>query len=303
MLGSRPCAEPFRRLSSWRHCSRSLPRAHLSAVSQSGDHAAGLGGVEGALPRRGTEHERPVCSAALPNIVLIFPDNLGWGEVGAYGAIPGAPLPCPDGSSAATSRSRRSSSIACSRSWAALRRHVSAAAGSAPIYPQGRWPSRPLGMHRVADGGDAREPIFEAEFRASYGFHCGANHVLEGIRDGHRPSAPAVLVSRRVSDRRQAAAAVARGIAGWHPAGVISPLLSNIYLHVLDRVRCAHLGTLVRYADDFVVLCDTQRQVEEARQRVSTVLTRLGLELHPEKTRTVDLSRGRASSAVTCANA
>ena len=83
---------------------------------------------------------------------------------------------------------------------------------------------------------------------------------------------------------------------GTPQGGVISPLLSNIYLHVLDRVwedRCAHLGTLVRYADDFVVLCDTKAQVEEARRRVSTVLTRLGLELHPEKTRTVDLSRGR----------
>ena len=40
-------------------------------------------------------------------------------------------------------------------------------------------------------------------------------------------------------------------------------------------------------------MCDTKAQVEEARRRVSTVLTRLGLELHPEKTRTVDLSRGR----------
>ena len=85
-------------------------------------------------------------------------------------------------------------------------------------------------------------------------------------------------------------------MAGTPQGGVISPLLSNIYLHVLDRVwedRCAHLGTLVRYADDFVVMCDTKAQVEEARRRVSTVLTRLGLELHPEKTRTVDLSRGR----------
>ena len=85
-------------------------------------------------------------------------------------------------------------------------------------------------------------------------------------------------------------------MAGTPQGGVISPLLSNIYLHVLDRVwedRCAHLGTLVRYADDFVVMCDTKAAVEEARQRVSTVLTRLGLELHPEKTRTVDLSRGR----------
>jgi hypothetical protein len=48
-----------------------------------------------------------------------------------------------------------------------------------------------------------------------------------------------------------------------------------------------------RYADDFVVMCDTKPQVEEARQRVSAVLTRLGLERHPETTRVVDLSRGR----------
>ena len=88
----------------------------------------------------------------------------------------------------------------------------------------------------------------------------------------------------------------ARRSTGTPQGGVISPLLSNIYLHVLDRVwedRCAHLGTLVRYADDFVVMCDTKAAVEEARRRVSAVLTRLGLELHPEKTRTVDLSRGR----------
>ena len=49
---------------------------------------------------------------------------------------------------------------------------------------------------------------------------------------------------------------------------------------------------LVRYADDFVIMCDTTAAVEEARLRVSAVLTRLGLELHPEKTRTVDLWRG-----------
>jgi hypothetical protein len=77
--------------------------------------------------------------------------------------------------------------------------------------------------------------------------------------------------------------------------GVISPLLSNIYLHVLDRVweeRCAHLGTLVRYADDFVVMCNTKAAVEEAHRRVGMILARLGLELHEEKTRTVDLSWG-----------
>ena len=56
---------------------------------------------------------------------------------------------------------------------------------------------------------------------------------------------------------------------------------------------CEGGGVQLPSATRLVVMCDTKRQVEEARQRVSRVLTRLGLELHPEKTRTVDLSRGR----------
>ena len=85
-------------------------------------------------------------------------------------------------------------------------------------------------------------------------------------------------------------------VAGTPQGGVISPLLSNIYLHVLDTVwtrRYAHLGVLVRYADDFVVMCDTQAACEQAEQRIRALFARLGLELHPEKTRRVDLSRGR----------
>ena len=73
-------------------------------------------------------------------------------------------------------------------------------------------------------------------------------------------------------------------------------MLSNIYLSFLDEVwqkRCAHLGTLVRYADDFVVLCRTKAACEEAERRVRLILQRLKLELHPDKTRQVDLSRGR----------
>ena len=95
-------------------------------------------------------------------------------------------------------------------------------------------------------------------------------------------------------------------MSGTPQGGVISPLLSNIYLHFLDNVwqrQCAHLGTLVRYADDFVVMCETESACEEAERRVRVILTRLKLELHPEKTRRVELTRGAkasTSSAVIC---
>ena len=73
-------------------------------------------------------------------------------------------------------------------------------------------------------------------------------------------------------------------------------MLSNIYLHVLDVLWTRHsapLGTLVRYADDFVVMCRTRKQCEQAEERVRVILGRLGLELHPEKTRRVELYDGK----------
>ena len=174
-------------------------------------------------------------------------------------------------------------------------------------------------------------PIFEADFRSSsYGFRPkrsatqalevlrvrgarGGSHVLDAdIRDYFSRidrTKLLTLVRQRVSDRRvlrllrlwlaagvMEAGQVQRTLAGTPQGGVISPLLSNIFLHVLDRVwedRWAHLGTLVRYADDFVVMCDTKASVEAARERVGLLLARLGLELHPEKTRVVDLTDGR----------
>jgi hypothetical protein len=78
--------------------------------------------------------------------------------------------------------------------------------------------------------------------------------------------------------------------------GVISPLLSNIYLHVLDVLWTRHsapLGTLVRYADDFVVMCRTAKDCEQAEARIRVILERLGLELHPGKTRCVELCDGK----------
>jgi RNA-directed DNA polymerase len=75
---------------------------------------------------------------------------------------------------------------------------------------------------------------------------------------------------------------------------VISPLLANIFLHAFDRAwaECG-AGELVRYADDFVVLCTTRSQAEQAQQMATAIMGQLGLELHPDKTRVVELRGGR----------
>jgi RNA-directed DNA polymerase len=76
--------------------------------------------------------------------------------------------------------------------------------------------------------------------------------------------------------------------SGVPQGAVLSPLLSNLYLNELDH-RMAELGyEMVRYADDFVILCRSQEQAEAALEEVKRFVTEAGLTLHPEKTHIVN---------------
>jgi len=171
------------------------------------------------------------------------------------------------------------------------------------------------------------EPIFEMEFAEhSYGFRPGrgAKDALRRVdtllKAGHDWVVDAdlksyfdtipherllALVTERVADGRVLAlvesflrAGVLEEAKGWQPTergtpqgGVISPLLANLYLNPLDHQMERAGWAMVRYADDFVILCRSEAEAQAALEAVRKWVSEAGLTLHPEKTRIVNATQ------------
>jgi RNA-directed DNA polymerase len=167
------------------------------------------------------------------------------------------------------------------------------------------------------------EPIFEREFAEhSYGFRPGRGckdalrRVDVLLKAGYTSVVDAdlksyfdtidhdglmALVERRVTDgrvlellRRFLEQKVMEDLQTWTPeqgtpqGAVISPLLSNIYLDPLDHLMAERGYEMVRYADDFVILCQSEGEAKRALEEVRAWAEAAKLTLHPTKTRIVD---------------
>ena len=213
----------------------------------------------------------------------------------------------------------------------AIRRHYIPKPGSTEKRPLGI----PTVRDRVAQTAlrAVLEPIFERDFAAqSYGFRPkrGCKEALRRVdtllKQGHTwvvdadlksyfdtiPQAELMArVKTKIADGRVLKlleAYLTQGVleemnlwtpeAGTPQGAVISPLLSNIYLDALDHEMAEKGIEMVRYADDFVVLCGTEGEAHQALEEVRRWTGKAGLTLHPVKTRIVDATQRRASSAL-----
>jgi RNA-directed DNA polymerase len=171
------------------------------------------------------------------------------------------------------------------------------------------------------------EPIFEKEFAPhSYGFRpgkgckdalrrvdellkLGYTHVVDADLKGYFETIPHALLMQRVRERVAdgrvltliesfLTAGVMDGLSQWKPTAgapqgaVISPLLSNIYLNPLDQLMIQRGWEMVRYADDFVILCRSESDAQAALEAVRQWTAQAGLTLHEQKTHVVDAATG-----------
>ena len=168
------------------------------------------------------------------------------------------------------------------------------------------------------------EPIFEREFcEHSYGFRpkrgakdalrrvdqllkAGYHYVVDADLRSYFDTIPQdrlmELVGRRIADSKVLALTsaflkqgVMEDMREWKPTtgtpqgAVISPLLANIYLHPLDKLMRDAGHEMTRYADDFVILCRTADEARQVLELVQQWTTEVGLTLHPDKTRIVNM--------------
>jgi RNA-directed DNA polymerase len=168
------------------------------------------------------------------------------------------------------------------------------------------------------------EPIFEKEFADhSYGFRpqrgckdalrlvdkllkAGYVYVVDADLKSYFDTIPHDrLMDRlreRIADGRVLGliesflkAGIMDGLQEWAPeagapqGAVLSPLLSNIYLNPLDHLMAAQGFQMIRYADDFVILCRSRAEAEQALTQVRQWCDAAGLQLHPTKTQIVDI--------------
>jgi len=170
------------------------------------------------------------------------------------------------------------------------------------------------------------EPIFERDFaEQSYGFRpnrgckdalrrveqllkLGYTWVVDADLKSYFDTIPHDSLVQRVEEKVSDGAAIALlkgylkqdvmdAMTQWTPEGgtpqgaIVSPLLSNIYLDPLDHELARRGIEMVRYADDFVILCRSQAEAEEALELVRQWTANAGLQLHPVKTRIVDATQ------------
>lgn len=171
------------------------------------------------------------------------------------------------------------------------------------------------------------EPIFERDFAEhSYGFRPGRNAqqaigrvqalleqgqtwVVDADLKGYFDSIPhnklLQAVGKKIADgrvlrllERYLKQGVMNSAKDWQPTeqgtpqgAVISPLLANIYLDPLDHQMAKRGREMIRYADDFIILCRSQAEAQEALAEVAAWVKEAGLVLHPSKTRIVDASQ------------
>src|SRR5260221_1190547 len=202
-----------------------------------------------------------------------------------------------------------------------IRRHYIPKPGSQEMRPLGLPTVRDRVVHTAVRR--VMEPIYEKDFAAhSYGFRPGRGckdalrrvtgllaagyvHIVDADLKSYFDTIPKdrlkALIGRKVTDGRILALiasfleqGVLDGAEEWTPeqgtpqGAVVSPLLSNIYLDPLDHLMAARGFEMVRYADDFVVMCRSQEDATAALAVVQQWTVSAGLTLHPTKTRLVD---------------